>query len=84
MVTKNCSQSFVQVTWQASRGALSYQATAKDSDGQSFACSSDEPSCWLVGLACSQVYNVRVTAIDDTCSSNESSPEILQTGNNKQ
>lgn len=82
-VTKNCSQDFVEVTWQASRGALSYRVTAMDSDDQQV-CFSDEPSCRLEGLACSQVYNVRVTAVDNTCSSNESSPVILRTGKNKQ
>lgn len=33
---------------------------------------------------CSQVYNVRVAAMDDNCTSNESSVEILRTGKDGQ
>lgn len=80
VVARNCGQSFAQVTWQASRGALSYQAAAKDKDGQRLLCFSDDTSCRLEGLTCSQVYNVGVTAMDDNCTSNESSVEIIQTG----
>lgn len=83
-VSRNCGQSFAQVTWQASRGALSYQAFAKDNDGQRFLCSSNETSCRLEGLMCSQVYSVGVIAVDNKCTSNESVVEMLQTGTNKQ
>ncbi|XP_044055462.1 uncharacterized protein LOC122877670 [Siniperca chuatsi] len=79
VVKKNCGQSFVQVTWQASRGALYYQATAKSKDGGPLLCSSNETSCKLEGLMCSQVYNVGVTAMDNNCTSNESYTRILLT-----
>lgn len=83
-VGRNCGQSFAQVTWSASLGALSYQAAAKDKDGQRLLCSSNGTSCRLEGLMCSQVYSVAVTAMDDNCSSNESSVEIIQTGQKEQ
>ncbi|XP_045905930.1 receptor-type tyrosine-protein phosphatase beta-like [Micropterus dolomieu] len=79
VVNKTCDQSFVQVTWQASRGALYYSASAKDKDGRLLLCSSNGTSCRLEGLMCSQVYNVSVTAKDSNCTSNESSISILQT-----
>ncbi|KAL7397583.1 hypothetical protein ABVT39_024505 [Epinephelus coioides] len=76
---KNCGQSFAKVTWRASHGALRYQVTAVDQDGEHLQCSSNVTSCMLEGLMCSQVYRVVVTAMDDTCTSNESSVETLQT-----
>ncbi len=33
---------------------------------------------------CSQVYSVGVTAMDDNCTSNESSAEMLRTGEDEQ
>lgn len=84
VVSRNCGQSFAQVTWQASRGALSYQASAKDEDGQRLSCTSNETACKLEGLMCSQVYSVGVIAMDNKCNSNESVAEILHTGTNKQ
>nr|XP_046247875.1 uncharacterized protein LOC124060678 [Scatophagus argus] len=80
VVRKNCSQSFAQVTWRASRGALSYRAAAEDEDGRRLLCSSNETSCRLEGLMCGQVYSVGVTAMDDNCSSAESSAKIIRTG----
>lgn len=80
MVNRSCGQRFVEVTWKASRGALSYKAAAKDKDGLHLMCSSNETSCRLEGLMCSQVYSVGVTAMDDSCTSNQSSVETLQTG----
>lgn len=84
VVRRNCGQSFAQVTWQASRGALSYQASARDKDGQRLLCSSNETSCRLEGLMCSEVYSVGVIAMGDNCNSNQSSAEILQIGKNEQ
>lgn len=80
---KNCGQSFAKVTWRASHGALRYQVTAVDQDGEHLQCSSNVTSCMLEGLMCSRVYRVVVTAMDDTCTSNESSVETLQTGRDK-
>ncbi|KAI3368520.1 hypothetical protein L3Q82_025527 [Scortum barcoo] len=79
VASRNCGQSFVQVTWKASRGALYYKATAKDNYGYSLMCSSNETSCSLEGLMCSQAYSVSVTAMDNNCTSNESSVEMLWT-----
>ncbi|XP_074491158.1 uncharacterized protein fndc7b [Sebastes fasciatus] len=79
MTMTNCGKSDVQVTWSASRGALRYKAVAMDEDGKRLMCSSNETSCMLEGLMCSRVYSVGVTAMDDNCTSNESSVETLRT-----
>uniref|UniRef100_A0A8P4G5R4 Fibronectin type-III domain-containing protein n=1 Tax=Dicentrarchus labrax TaxID=13489 RepID=A0A8P4G5R4_DICLA len=79
VVRRNCGQNFTQVTWKPSLGALSYQAAARNQDGLRLLCSSNETSCRLEGLTCSQVYSVRVIARGDNCTSNESSASILQT-----
>ncbi|XP_040040842.2 uncharacterized protein fndc7b [Gasterosteus aculeatus] len=77
-VERNCDQTFGKVSWNASRGALRYQAAAVDTDGKRLLCSSNETWCTLNGLVCSQVYSVGVSAQDDTCSSNYSSAKTLR------
>ncbi|KAM7387685.1 hypothetical protein PAMP_023907 [Pampus punctatissimus] len=76
---RNCGQSFMDVTWNASRGALYYQVAALDKDGRRLLCSSSETLCRLKGLKCSQVYNVGVSASDNNCTSNESSAMTVRT-----
>ncbi|XP_067454263.1 serine-rich adhesin for platelets [Thunnus thynnus] len=80
VATRNCGQSFMDVTWNASRGALYYQVSALDKVGGQLLCSSNETSCRLEGLMCSQVYSVGVSASDNNCTSNESSAVTVRTG----
>jgi len=84
MVTRTCGKTSAKVKWNDSRGALHYEAAAVDEAGQPLLCSSNQTSCTLEGLVCSQVYSVGVTATDDTCTSNKSSAVILQTGIDEQ
>lgn len=70
----------MDVMWNASRGAIYYQVAALDKDGRRLVCSSNETSCRLEGLKCSQVYNVGVCASDNNCTSNESSAVTVRTG----
>jgi len=84
MAPRTCGQTFVHVSWNASRGALRYRAAAVDDDGNRLTCSSNETSCMLEGLVCSRVYSVGVSAVDDTCSSNASSANTLRAGRNEQ
>ncbi|XP_034066039.1 uncharacterized protein LOC117542456 [Gymnodraco acuticeps] len=79
MVTRTCGKTSAKVKWNESRGALHYEAAAVDEAGQPLLCSSNQTSCTLEGLVCSQVYSVGVTATDDTCTSNKSSAVILRT-----
>ncbi|XP_039984445.1 uncharacterized protein LOC120790698 [Xiphias gladius] len=69
---RNCGQSFVDVTWQASRGAKNYIAAAVGKNGSRLECVSNKTSCSLEGVMCGQVYNVSVVAVDDSCASTRS------------
>ncbi|XP_061884565.1 uncharacterized protein LOC133635404 [Entelurus aequoreus] len=75
----DCGQSFVEVSWQASRGAMHYQAAATHQDGHRLLCASNETSCRLEGLRCSQVYSIAVAAGSDECFSNESLGVVVAT-----
>jgi len=81
---RNCGQRFVEVTWQASRGAKNYTAAALDGHGNRLECVSNETSCRLEGITCGQVYNISVVAIDDKCTSMRSTTEKLVIGKNWQ
>lgn len=77
---RSCSQNFVDVMWQASRGAINYTATALDADGSYLKCTSNETSCRLVNVMCGHVYNISVVAVDNTCTSMKSRTLQLQIG----
>uniref|UniRef100_A0A3Q2E2M1 Fibronectin type-III domain-containing protein n=1 Tax=Cyprinodon variegatus TaxID=28743 RepID=A0A3Q2E2M1_CYPVA len=77
MANRNCGQEFVEVTWQASRGAQNYTVTAVDENGNRLTCASSETSCRLDGVMCSHVYNVSVAAMEDSCTSLSSPPVTL-------
>ncbi|CAB1419900.1 unnamed protein product [Pleuronectes platessa] len=72
---RNCGQTFVGVTWQASRGAKSYSVAAVYKDGNGLECLSNTTSCNLEGVMCGQVYNVSVAAVDNNCTS-QGSPAV--------
>ncbi|KAF7660957.1 hypothetical protein LDENG_00272160 [Lucifuga dentata] len=78
-VEKNCDLSSVNLSWDASRGANIYTATALGLERRRLECSSSETSCVLDNLRCSQVYNITVVAVDDYCSSLKSDVLILKT-----
>lgn len=84
VATRNCSQEFVEVTWQVSRGAKNYTASAKDRDGNRLECVSNQTSCRIERIMCSQVYNISVIAVGDTCTSMRSTVVVLPTGTNHQ
>lgn len=72
----------MEVTWDASQGAKNYIVTAVGNDGSHLECVSNETSCDVEGVSCSQVYSISVAATDDTCSGPES-PQVQQiTGTN--
>ncbi|XP_047442067.1 uncharacterized protein LOC125008801 [Mugil cephalus] len=76
---RDCHQNFVDVMWQASRGAKNYTAIAIDKDGNRQKCVSNGTSCRLEDVACSQVYNITVVAVDDACTSAKSATVKLTT-----
>ncbi|XP_012990390.2 uncharacterized protein LOC105029012 isoform X2 [Esox lucius] len=56
-----------QVTWEASQGANLYTAEAVTDEGQTITCNTTDTFCPLYNMACSQEYNVTVTAHNNVC-----------------
>ncbi|XP_066528384.1 fibronectin type III domain-containing protein 7-like [Hoplias malabaricus] len=77
-VKSTCTNTTV-VTWQASRGALSYMAVAMYSRGPQTQCLSNSTTCNFMDLRCGQVYNISVMAVGNTCTSLRSQSVTLQT-----
>ncbi|XP_072560360.1 uncharacterized protein [Paramormyrops kingsleyae] len=66
---RNCQQSSVMLSWAASQGARNYTATALSNSGHRVDCISNNTTCNITGLRCSQNYSVGVMAVSDSCSS---------------
>ncbi|MBN3280690.1 FNDC7 protein, partial [Polyodon spathula] len=69
----DCETGIVSVSWEDSKGAVSYTATAQGSGGYSSSCNTTHTTCELSDLLCGHGYSLTVTAADDTCTSIESS-----------
>ncbi|XP_071200535.1 mucin-3B [Salvelinus alpinus] len=76
---RTCGESPVAVTWDASRGAKIYTAIAMGNSGHRTECTSNDTTCSLEDLLCGQTYSLSVLAVDDACSSTESSMVTLET-----
>ncbi|TNN67818.1 Fibronectin type III domain-containing protein 7 [Liparis tanakae] len=65
-----CGSDSAAVSWDAAAGAVRYTVHARlDGAQHSTSCSSSTTSCQLKQLQCGKVYNLTVTAEDDTCNS---------------
>nr|XP_009297086.3 uncharacterized protein fndc7rs1 [Danio rerio] len=68
------------VSWAASSGLVSYYTvTAEYDNGRPLTCNSSSTSCNISGLACSEVYNVSVTAMSANCSGQRSEVRRINT-----
>ncbi|KAL1022755.1 hypothetical protein UPYG_G00031900 [Umbra pygmaea] len=56
-----------QVIWEASQGAIMYTTKAVTEEGQIISCTTSDTNCALYNMACSQMYNVTVTATNNIC-----------------
>lgn len=72
--------STAQVTWNAAQGARSYSAQAVADRGSTILCNTTNKGCFLNGLQCGRVYNVSVTAHEQTCDSETSPARRITTG----
>ncbi|XP_064190128.1 uncharacterized protein LOC135254105 [Anguilla rostrata] len=87
-VDVNCTDNTALVSWNQSRGALSYRVVAESMAGNAF-CESSVPHCRLTNLTCGATYTVWVVAMDSSCTTIPServqvqsvpcTPEILYT-----
>ena len=69
-----------QVLWAASAGAQHYTVAAVTSEGVTVSCSTNDTNCAVVGMGCSQLYNVTVTAHNTACHSQSLEEVAIQTG----
>lgn len=75
-----CESGAVAVSWEPSKGALSYITVAQGSGGYASACNSSETTCLFNDLLCGLNYSIAVSASDERCSSAGSSAVELNTG----
>lgn len=75
-----CDTGAVSVSWESSKGASSYQAIAQGNGGYASTCNSSHTTCLFNDLLCGLNYSITVSALDETCSSAESSVVELNTG----
>ncbi|XP_058478916.1 mucin-4-like [Solea solea] len=71
--------STAQVMWGTASGADSYSVEAVTDQGPAVTCDTNNTSCLLTGLQCSQVYNVTVIAHNEACDSSVSGTHQLLT-----
>ncbi|KAJ8279126.1 hypothetical protein COCON_G00061920 [Conger conger] len=61
------SMSIGQLGWDMSKGATYYSAEAITSGGLQTTCNTTDTSCGLFNMACSETYNITVTAHNHVC-----------------
>jgi len=69
-----------QVYWDTSAGADNYTVVGVTSQGMAVGCNTSDTYCAMLGMACSQVYSVSVTAHNRACSAASVEPGTIQTG----
>ncbi|XP_069824070.1 fibronectin type III domain-containing protein 7-like [Dendropsophus ebraccatus] len=79
VVDINCSSSVVRLSWDPSLGAQRYYSMLRTPGNQYLICNNTELGCEIHDLPCGQAYNATVTAINDQCQSEPSSPAALYT-----
>ncbi len=75
-----CESGAVAVSWEPSKGALSYTTVALGNGGYASACNSTDTTCLFNDLLCGLNYSITVSAADEMCSSAGSSAVELNTG----
>lgn len=76
----NCLSNIAVLSWTDSAGAEFYTATVTQGDGQSQSCWSDSEQCGMPNVPCGQNYTVTVVASSETCHSDPSEVNMLQSG----
>lgn len=56
-----------QVLWDKTQGAVYYKSEAVTEQGLRSSCQTNDTSCALYNMQCSQTYNVSVTAYNNIC-----------------
>ncbi|XP_045905931.1 receptor-type tyrosine-protein phosphatase beta [Micropterus dolomieu] len=74
-----CASDAVAVSWEPSKGALSYTTVAQGNGGYASTCNSSQTTCLFDELLCGLNYSITVSASDEKCSSAGSSAVQLNT-----
>lgn len=75
-----CESGAVAVSWEQSKGALSYTTAAQGNGGYASVCNSNDTTCLFEDLLCGLNYSINVSASDMMCSSAGSSAVEINTG----
>lgn len=75
-----CQSDVGIVSWEASFGAVGYEARLAGRDGHSLSCYTNDTFCNVKGLHCGVVYYTRVMAIGETLNSSLSTTVLLVSG----
>lgn len=80
MVDSSCESNNISVSWQASRGSVSYMAVAENAEGLRWSCNTSSTTCQIPGLPCGQQYQIYATGVDEKCIGAKSNIEVIRTG----
>lgn len=61
------SLSIGQLSWDKTKGASSYTVQASTDLGSVLSCSTNDTSCAIYDMSCSQTYDITVTAQNNVC-----------------
>ncbi|KAG2461556.1 FNDC7 protein, partial [Polypterus senegalus] len=75
----DCATNIIAVSWNSSKGAISYMVIAETSDGKAINCTSSGTACELLGAQCGDIYSITVHAADNKCSSLKSPEMFMKT-----
>ncbi|XP_029988577.1 fibronectin-like [Sphaeramia orbicularis] len=78
-VVSSCSSNDITVTWETSKGSVSYMAVAVNAEGQRWSCNTTGTSCQITNLPCGQHFEVYVAGLDEKCVGAKSNTEMIYT-----
>ncbi len=75
-----CQSDVGTVSWEASVGAVAYEARLAGRNGHSLSCYTNSTFCYVEGLHCGIVYYTNVIAIGEKLNSSVSTAVLLVSG----
>jgi len=81
LVDVDCETGAVAVSWEASHGAVLYNVVAHGNGGYSMMQDTNATTSVFDALPCGLNYTITVRAMNEACSSAESAPVQVHTGN---
>lgn len=75
-----CHNDMAIVTWEASVGAVGYEALLAGRDGHGLSCYTNNTFCNIEGLHCGITYYANIIAVGETLNSSTSNTILLLSG----